>query len=294
MAGDNALDNLKLEYDENISYSYHKIKKEYRKKVINLLTYSSVLLITVIVYFTLIYQLYRIPGEMFTLAIFTPIRFNLTLNWTVFSFSVFTIIYLIKIVIMRITPSLKEQIRYDINVLGFNLQEKRFSWIIFLSLNSISILFLVLIEFNIINFNNTFLNSFFNGLFIVYLFISLLIPVLWRFSHDGLFIILKGKYRVSINPFYKISKINPKDSQLIGISLTSNKIVNKFSKNKKNLYLQIVESRWLPRKRKSIVSKYSFSPFLRFYEFSTPLNFQKQVLNIVLALQDWDMLKEKN
>ncbi|MFX1437422.1 MAG: hypothetical protein ACFFAA_09580, partial [Promethearchaeota archaeon] len=219
----------------------------------------------------------------------TPYRFNLTINWIIFSIGTYTIFYLIKIILMRVTPSLKKDIENDVNALGFNIKRTRKSWILFLLLNSISVISLFLIELDIIYFNIPILNELFKGLFIFYLFICLLIPVLWRFSYDGLNITLKDKYSVSINPYYKIRKIKDQDSQLIGIFMTSNKITNKFEKNKKRLYTQIAESRWLPRKKKSIVSKYGLSPFLRFHEFSTPINFVNQLLNIVLALQDWDM-----
>ncbi|MFX0005081.1 MAG: hypothetical protein ACFE9C_07925 [Candidatus Hodarchaeota archaeon] len=281
--------NLGFEYSEDISYSYHKIKKEYRKKAIRIVSILSVLLIIVVIHFTLIYPIYLIPDEGAVITGLTPYRFNLTINWIIFSIGTYTIFYLIKIILMRVTPSLKKDIENDVNALGFNIKRTRKSWILFLLLNSISVISLFLIELDIIYFNIPILNELFKGLFIFYLFICLLIPVLWRFSYDGLNITLKDKYSVSINPYYKIRKIKDQDSQLIGIFMTSNKITNKFEKNKKRLYTQIAESRWLPRKKKSIVSKYGLSPFLRFHEFSTPINFVNQLLNIVLALQDWDM-----
>ncbi|MFX0106443.1 MAG: hypothetical protein ACFE75_13285, partial [Candidatus Hodarchaeota archaeon] len=93
---------------------------------------------------------------------------------------------------------------------------------------------------------------------------------------------------VLINPYYKLRKRKVKDYQLICIYLASNIIGFKFSKHRKILYTKIAMKRWLPRKSKSIISKYSLSFFLRFNEFSTPSNFQKQFLNLVLALQEWD------
>lgn len=277
--------------NDNESKPYYKIKTEFRKKGRKLLTYIFVILIIFVIHFALIYPIYLIPDEGVFISGLTPYRFNLTINWTVFSISTFGIFYLIKIVFMKFTPSLKEQIINDINILGFKFQEKRQSWILFLILNSISGLLLFLIELDIISVNNPIITMLFKWVLIAFLCISILVPIFWRIFYDGLKIKLKDKYHVSINPYYKIGKKDAKDSKLIGIFLTSNKIFNKFNKNKKKLYIQITSARWLPRKRKTIVSKYGLSPFLRFYEFSTPLNFQKQFLNIVLALQEWDTKK---
>jgi len=290
---DNNLRKIDFEYGEEDSYSYNKIKKEYLKKTIKFFPFLSGLLIITAIYFTLIYPILLIPEDGITITWLTPYSFNLTINWTVFSLSAFLFFYLIKILIMRITPFLKEQIRNDINALGFIIKEKRKSVIFFVILNSISVLLLLLIELDIIYFNTLALNTLFKGFLITYLFLSMLIPILWRFSYDGLSVTLKDKYNVSIKPYYKIRRVKTKDSQLIGIFITSNKIASKFNKNKKSLYTQIAKSRWLPRKRKSIISKYRLSPFLRFHEFSTPVNFQKQFLNLALALQDWDLHLEK-
>lgn len=293
MEEDNNLRKIDFEYGEEDSYSYNKIKKEYLKKTIKFFPFLSGLLIITAIYFTLIYPILLIPEDGITITWLTPYSFNLTINWTVFSLSAFLFFYLIKILIMRITPFLKEQIRNDINALGFIIKEKRKSVIFFVILNSISVLLLLLIELDIIYFNTLALNTLFKGFLITYLFLSMLIPILLRFSYDGLSVTLKDKYNVSIKPYYKIRRVKTKDSQLIGIFITSNKIASKFNKNKKSLYTQIAKSRWLPRKRKSIISKYRLSPFLRFHEFSTPVNFQKQFLNLALALQDWDLHLEK-
>lgn len=275
-------------YDENFPNSYNKIKSEYRKITFKLLRYLIIILIILIIHFSIIFPIFLIPEEGVSISGLTPYRFNLTINWSIFTIGVFLSFYLIKIVFLRITPFLKRHILNEIRSIGFEIQEKRKSWIVFLTLNSISMILLFITELNLIIFANPYYYSIFQGVLIVFLFICILVPILWRFSFDGLIINLKDKYHIFINPYYKIRNIKDKDSQLIGIFLTSNKIALKLSKEKKVLYSQISETRWLPRKRRSIVSKYGLSPFLRFYEFSTPINFQKQFLNIVLALQDWE------
>ncbi len=278
--------NIDFENGEDISY--HQIKKEYRKKMIKFLPYLTAILIIIVIHFSLIYPFLLIPGEGATITGFSPYRFNITINWSVFSVGAFVIFYLLKIAFMRVTPSLSNSIRNDISNLGFIIQEKRKSWILFLILNSISVLILFLIEFGIISFNNAIINMAFKVILIIYLFVSILVPILWRFLYDRIKIVLKDKYHISIKPYYKVRKSYAEDLELIGIFLTSNKITNRFNKTKKKLYRQISGDRWLPREKKSVVSKYKLSPFLRFYEFSTPKNFKNQFLNIVLALQEWD------
>jgi len=49
------------------------------------------------------------------------------------------------------------------------------------------------------------------------------------------------------------------------------------------IYSKISEDRWLIRSEPSAIS-----PYLYFEEYSVPFNFQKQFLNIVLALNDWE------
>jgi hypothetical protein len=277
-----------INHTEEITYSYHKVRKEYKQKAIRFLPYLSAILVVVLIHFILIYPKYLIPEGGFVSTAITPYRFNWSINWAIFSIGTFTFFYLSRIAFMKLTPFIKDSIKNEIHDLGFKFQEKSKSWILFLILNSISVLLLFLIGSGMIYLNNSPSSALFYGFLIVYLVISILIPVIWRFFYDGLIIVLKDNYSVSINPRYKLRKISDKNSQLIGIYLASNRLGYKLRKNSKMLYEQIAEARWLPRKRKSIVSKYSLSPFLRFYEFSTPTNFQKQFLNIVLALQEWD------
>ncbi|MFX1554733.1 MAG: hypothetical protein ACFFBV_12460, partial [Promethearchaeota archaeon] len=280
---------LDFEDDENISNSYYKIRSEFRKKGIKQLKYLLTVLMILVIYFAIIYPIFLIPNKNAGITTLQPSDFGLTINWTLFSFGTYLIFYFIKIVLMRATPSLKKYIKSEIENIGFKTQEKRKSWISFLVLNSIAVLLLFLMELKIIYFHNLFFNTLFRGILIIYLIISIITPIIWRFYYDGLIVPIKGNYQVFLNPHYSIRKSKVKDYQLIGIYLTSNRIAFKFDKYKKRIYTKIAGSRWLPRKRKSIISKYGLSPFLRFNEFSTPLNFQKQFLNIVLALQEWDI-----
>jgi hypothetical protein len=194
---------------------------------------------------------------------------------------------------MRVTPSLNEHISNEINEMGFKIQKKRKSRIAFFVLNILAIAVLILLDLEIINFDNTVFDLFFKGILIVYLFISIFIPIVWRFSYDGLSVKLKDNYQVFLNPYYRIRKSKVKIYQLIGIYLKSNRIAFKFNKHKKAIFKKIVRKRWLPRKSKSFISKFGLSPFLRFIEFSTPSNIHKQFLNIVLAIQEWDITKKE-
>ncbi|MFX1310840.1 MAG: hypothetical protein ACFE8C_14170 [Promethearchaeota archaeon] len=284
---------LDFEDENDISKSYNTIKTEYHKKGKKLLLYLFTALFIVIIHFTVIYPIYLISDSSASISGLKLYNFPLTINWTIFSTGIYLILYVIRVALMRITPSLKDHIINEINNIGFKIQEKRNSWIYFLILNGLSVLLLFLIELKVISFNNPVLYTLFRVLFIIYLAIAFVIPIMWRFYYDGLIVKLKGNYKVFIQPYYKIRNIKAEEHQLIGIYLSSNNIAIKFNNIKKKLYGRIAEDRWLPRKRKSILSKCRFTLFLKFHEFSTPSNFQKQFLNIVLALQDWDVQSKK-
>ncbi len=279
---------LDFDIEENISNSYNIIRSEHRKRSIKLLKYLIPVVIVLIVYFTIIYPLYLVPDDSAGITTLQPYNFNLTINWTLFSIGFYLIFYFLKEALMKVTPSLQQHLEKEINNIGFNLRVNNKSWIVFLILNSISVLLLLLVELNIINFNTFILKTIFRGFIIIYLSISMAVPLLWRFLYDRLSVKIKNKYRIFLNPYYKLQKRKAKDFQILGIYLTSNRIASRFNKNKKGLFKKIASMRWLPRKRNYTIYKYSWSPFLRFNEFSTPSNFQKQFLNIVLALQEWD------
>ena len=279
---------LDFENEKNSIDSFNTIRAEYFKKRIKWLIYVLVVVISITVHFTIIYPVYLISDNGIGVSTLQPYTFSFTINWALFSTGSYLIIYFIKSMMMRVTPSLKQYIYSEINNIGFKVQEKRKSGITFLILNCISVLIILLFELRVIYFNSLLFANLFKGILVIYLFISLIIPIIWRVSYDRLSVKLKKKYHINIIPNYRIRKFKNQNYQLLGIYFTSNRIASKFNKNNKRLYNKIAESRWLPRKRKSFISKYSMSIFLRFNEFSTPNNFQKQFLNVVLALQEWD------
>ncbi|MFW9952796.1 MAG: hypothetical protein ACFFKA_21960, partial [Candidatus Thorarchaeota archaeon] len=94
---------------------------------------------------------------------------------------------------------------------------------------------------------------------------------------------INKNFMIICNLRYNLIKRRTKSPYFLGILLTSNKLCSKFSKSGQDIFSYISEYRWLRRKKTSIVS-----PYLQFQEFSIPVNFQKQFLNIVMALNEWE------
>ncbi|MFX1487649.1 MAG: hypothetical protein ACFFBI_00755 [Promethearchaeota archaeon] len=209
-------------------------------------------------------------------------------SWFLFSIGIFLVFYFIKSIQNRSTPSILKLLKNELKNLGFETQKESSSYKIFLILNFGGLIILLLIVFDISNFKSIFIRDLFMVFIAVYLTISLIIPIIWRFFFDRYIVKLKKHYYILLHPNYKIRKIKKKDNLPLGIYITSNRIAFKLNKDNKNLYNKISENRWLPRKRKSPLLTYYLNPCLHFHEFSTPINFQKQFLNVVLALQEWD------
>ncbi|NVM17045.1 MAG: hypothetical protein HWN80_04965 [Candidatus Lokiarchaeota archaeon] len=281
---------LNFEDEQGLKDSVKTIRSEYVKKAL-----KSIMYITIVLSIALIYLLYGylpyIEKNFFT-NLLTIENFssggngfplNLTLSWTLFSTCIFLIVYFIRVSQVKFTPSLIKYIEQETKYAGFEFIKKIQSVGLFMILTAIAIAFLFYIDTRLIQFNNTFWSVFFQNSFFIYLLISLILPIVFIFRKDKFTIKVKDNVFVLCNLHYSVRKKKEYDPNLLGIVLTSNRLCSKFDKSGKYIHSKISEDRWLIRNEPSTIS-----PFLYFEEYSVPFNFQKQFLNIVLALNDWE------
>jgi hypothetical protein len=269
------------------------IRSEYFKKAI-----KSTLLITLLLGIAISYIIINyIPNshnsnlflmswenKSFTIDLFT--------SWVLFSTSAFLVVYLLRSVSLKFTPSLVSYLEKEASFIGFKFQRKFDSVYLFFLMNLVSISILYVMD--IISaisyiYEGTYiaLNPFVRNIILIYLFASLIVPIIWAFLNDRFVIKVKDNVYVRCNLRYSLKRNKKKVPEVLGIILTSNKLCSKFDKNGKHVHNSISELRWLPRKEDS-------SPFLYFKEFSIPYNFQKQFLNIVMALKEWETKYDSN
>jgi len=263
-----AFPGLNFENEENSFKSIEVIQKEFFRK-----TVKTVLYILILLAIYIIYSLITIRPELFENTFIRLINHsyfsNLTIEWILFSTTTFLFVYFLKITYLKYTPSLISFIKYESKNLGFDFKKEFNSGQIFLLLNSISISILIYIDLGWIKFEDTLGSGFF-----IFTFSALF--------YDKFIIQLKDDFYILFNFHFKIGKPKKDGSNLVGIRLTSNRLSPKNDKCGRIVHSKIAKRRWLSRRK---ISK--FNPYLHFYEFSTPLNFQKQFLNIVLALTEW-------
>lgn len=281
---------LNFEDEEGLKESIKTIRSEYIKKAL-----KSILYITIVLSVALIYLLYGylpyIEKNNFANLLATKsissegngFPLNLTISWTLFSTCIFLIVYYIRVSQVKFTPSLIKYIEQETKYAGFEFIKKIESFGLFLILTAVSIAILFYIDTRLIQFNNTSFSIFFQNLFFLYLIISLILPIIFIFRKDKFTIKVKDNVFVLCNLHYNIRKNKEYDPNLLGIILTSNRLCSRFDKSGKYVHSKISEDRWLIRNEPSAIS-----PFLHFEEYSVPFNFQKQFLNIVLALNDWE------
>ncbi|MBY9009342.1 MAG: hypothetical protein KGD74_05695 [Candidatus Lokiarchaeota archaeon] len=281
---------LNFEDEQGFKDSVKTIRSEYIKKALKSTIYIIIVL-TIIISNLLYGYLPYIERNFFTTFLATEssgsggyvFSMNLTLGWTLLSTSIFLIIYFIKVSQIKFTRSLIKYIERETKYAGFEFIKKIESVGLFMVLTTVSIVILINIDIRVIQFNNTFWSVFFKYSFFLYLIQSLILPIIFIFRNDKFIIKVKDNVFVLCNLHYHLRKNKEYDPNLLGIILTSNKLCSKFDKSGKNIYSKISEHRWLIRNETSLIS-----PFLHFEEYSVPINFQKQFLNIVLALNEWE------
>ena len=281
---------LNFEDEQGFKDSVKTIRSEYIKKALKSIIYISIVL-TIVLSNLLYGYLPYIEKSFFTGLLATEssssggyvLSLNLTLSWTLFSSSIFFIIYYIKVSQVKFTPSLIRYIERETKYAGFEFRKKIESVGSFLVLSVVSIVILFYIDTRLIQFDHSFWSIFFRYSFLMYLLLSLVLPIVFIFRNDKFVIKVKDNVFVLCDLHYNLRKKKGHDPNLLGIILTSNRLCSKFDKSGKYIYSKISENRWLVRNEPSTIS-----PFLHFEEYSVPFNFQKQFLNIVLALNEWE------
>ena len=278
---------LNFEDEESMINSADIIRLEYVKKAI-----KSSILITAILALAISYLFFTyIPNSSnsnFLIVQWHKGQFSLdlTASWALFATSAFLIVYQVRLISHKFTPSLVSYFKQEIGYIGFKFQRKFDSIYLFVIMNIISIAILYYIDITSIPFG--LFNPLLRNMILVYLFSSLVVPIIWAFINDRFVIKIKDNVFVLCNLRYRIRRNNKeKEPGVLGILMTSSKLCSKFSKTGLDVHNKISESRWLPRKDNS-------SPFLYFKEFSIPFNFQKQFLNMVMALNEWETKYDHN
>jgi len=281
---------LNFEDEQSLKESIKTIRSEYIKKALKSIVYITIILVVALSYLLYGYlpyieknfftnlltaESFRSEGNSFPL--------NLTLSWTLFSTCIFLVVYFVRIGQVKFTPSLIKYIERETKYAGFEFIKKIESVGLFTVLTSVSVAILFYIDTRLIQFDDTLWSIFFQNSFFIYLLLSLIIPIVFIFRNDKFAIKVKNNVFVLCNLHYNVRKNKKYDPNLLGIILTSNRLCSKFDKSGKYIHSKISEDRWLIRNEPSTIS-----PYLHFEEYSVPFNFQKQFLNIVLALNEWE------
>ena len=290
-----SISELNFENEQGMFDSAKIIRSEYLKKALKSIACIIAILTVALSYLIFVYLPYLdinsfnylISGTYPSGSNIFPL--DLTLSWSLFSTSIFLIIYLIKAIYLKFTPSLIRYIERETKHIGFEFKKRFESMGLFIILNVISIVILFYLDIKAIHFNNTYLSILFRNTFVLYLFMSITLPIIWIFKNDKFVIKVKENVFIECDLHYNLSKKEDYDPNLLGIILTSNRLCSKFDKSGKYIYSKISENRWLKKNDTSAIS-----PYLHFQEFSVPYNFQKQFLNITLALNEWENNYDSN
>jgi len=281
---------LNFEDEQSLKNSVKTIKSEYIKKALKSIGYICIVLSIAFSY--LLYCFLPYIEKSFLTGLLATESFNsegngfpliLTLSWTLFSTCIFLIVYFIRLTQIKFTPSLIKYIERETKYAGFEFIKKIESIGLFMVLTTISIAILFYIDTKLIQFNDSFWSIFFQNSLFVYLLISLILPIVFIFKNDKFAIKIKENVFILCNLHYNLRNNKGYDPNLLGIILTSNRLCSKFDRSGRYMHSKISGDRWLVRNEPS-----NISPYLRFEEYSVPFNFQKQFLNIVLALNEWE------
>ena len=272
-----ALDSENSDYD---AHFFTIIKTEYLK---NLLKIYFLVIILIGLY--TIFQFFMIPYEQTSAKYLS----DQIVFW--FLFFLFLLIHFFLLSYNRFSPTLVNFLKKELHVLGFEMLRKYKTGLSFFFFNSFSIIFFILMNIGMSYSLDYVIVSLNIRLLLIYLFLSVTIPILRGILHDKYIIKLKSPYYVRFDLQCKLIKHKEAESHMIRIYMTSNKLSSKSYESGFKIYKDISEKRWLPKKGRTIYQPFQSKKYLNFHEYSTPINFKEHLLNIISAIRDWDESK---
>ena len=224
------------------------------------------------------------PIIIITESLFETVFYNfIVLHWGLILVIIYTIYLLFRIKSVK-SHVLLDFINKEIKRFGLKAERGFKFYVQFILLNGISFLVLILIPLTNIFFS---IPIIFQIIILIYVVISLFIPILWGSKKDKFIVKIKSKYYIQFN--FRGKKIVGKDKiSNIEIFMISNKLCFKWDKIGKKIITEISESKWMPKKGRSEIL--IFTPYLYLREFASVVNFKDQFLNLSLGIRDWDLL----
>ncbi|TXT60239.1 MAG: membrane protein of unknown function [Promethearchaeota archaeon] len=274
---------LKFNNQEEISQSIDLIKKEYSQKVRKRLFYIFGILAYVIIFIFIADALMLLYNDINGFGI-QYLNLSLALFWTIYSTCIYSVFYLLKILYIKETPLLIQYLKKEINRLDLKIKRSRLSEISFILFTSISLILLLLIDLRIIKVHYTVIDLSFQITLVLFLIMNLTIPIILGLFFDRYKIQLKKDYYIRLDIQHSLEK---QRSQTLSVYMTSNILSSKLNPMGLHLHKKIAQYRWLPKKNGRLLTKTKLTPFLRFFEYSTPANFKYNFLNLAMALRDW-------
>lgn len=274
---------LNFENNKNTLKSLQVIRKEYLRNSIKVFLSLFSIALAYLIYFIVIYPtFFKFPNSQNNI-----ITIDLITAWSFFTLYLFFHFFVLNFI--KFSPSLIRYLKYEVNNVGFELKKRSKISLRFFLFNSLSILFLIS-YLNIIYIENPLLKVIAIRILISYIFINITYPIIRSLMHDRFIVNLTKGHYIKFHLQLRIVKPNGLEPQSIRIFLSSNRLCFKFNNEKKKIYNNITETRWLPKNGRKILPIFSLNPFLYFHEFAIPINLQTQINNLVGAIRDWDLL----
>ncbi|MFX1315675.1 MAG: hypothetical protein ACFE9T_07415 [Promethearchaeota archaeon] len=278
---------LNFENYHNTLQSLQIIRKEYIRNSIKVYLSLIIMAGVYLIYFILIFPFFP---NAFANDQMNVLNNLLTLDQiTAWSFFILYLLFHFFILsYMRFSPSLIQYLKHEIKNMGFSLKKKYKIGLNFFLFNSFSIFLFLILDLSLIYIEDIRIKIFIIRSLIIYIFISITFPIIRGLMHDKFIIKLVNSYYIQFHIQFKIIKPKGLEPQSIRIFLSSNPLCFNLNNEKRKIYNNIAETRWLPKNGRKILPIFSLNPYLHFHEFAIPINFQTQFFNIIGAIKEWD------